>query len=153
MPIEIEVILMSVKEHFELMQTLDNAWNNQDWVTFKKRHTPDVAVYWPGQPAPTRGREAHFKESVEFFKTFDNKLVNNPYKILFGEGNYTCSVADWTATMIGSMKMPNGKVIQPTHKTAKLEFCTVATWKGNEIAEERLFYDVTAMMKQLGLSP
>jgi hypothetical protein len=153
MPIEIEVILMSVKEHFELMQTLDDAWNNQDWVTFKKRHTADVAVYWPGQPEPTRGREAHFKESVEFFKTFDNKLVNNPYKILFGEGNYTCSVADWTATMIGSLKMPNGKVIQPTHKTAKLEFCTVATWKGKEIAEERLFYDVTAMMKQLGLSP
>jgi hypothetical protein len=35
-----------------------------------------------------------------------------------------CSVADWTATMIGQ-KMPDGKVIQP-HKTPKLEFCTVA---------------------------
>jgi hypothetical protein len=50
------------------------------------------------------------------------------------------------------MKMPDGKVIPPTHKTAKLEFCTVATWKNNEIIEERLFYDVVGMMKQLGLS-
>ena len=71
---------------------------------------------------------------------------------LFGDGNYTCSVADWTATMIGPMKMPDGKVIQPTHKTAKLEFCTVATWKNSEITEERLFYDVVGMMKQLGLT-
>ncbi len=134
------------------MKTLDDAWNSQDWETFKKRHAENVAVYWPGQPEPTRGREDHFNESVEFFKTFDNKLVNNPYKILFGQGNYTCSVADWTVTMIGPMKMPNGKIIQPTHKTAKLEFCTVATWKGKEIIEERLFYDITGMMKQLGLS-
>lgn len=142
---------MSVKEYMELMQTLDDAWNNQDWETFKKRHSENVAVYWPGQPEPTRGREAHFKESVGFFKIFDNKLVNRPYKILFGEGNYTCSVADWTATMIGPMTMPDGTVIQPTNKTAKLEFCTVATWRNKEITEERLFYDQTGMMKQLGL--
>ena len=133
------------------MQTLDDAWNNQDWETFKKRHAEKVAVYWPGQPEPTRGREAHFKESVEFFKIFDNKLANRPHKILFGQGNYTCSVADWTATMIGPVKMPNGKAVQPTHKTAKLEFCTVATWKGEEITKERLFYDATGMMKQLGI--
>jgi len=143
---------MSVKENMKLMMTLDDAWNNQDWDTFKKRHAANVAVYWPGQPEPTRGREAHFKEAVEFFKTFENKLVNNPYKILLGEGNYTCSVADWTVTMIGPMKMVDGKVIQPTHKTAKLEFCTVATWKNNEIQEERLFYDAVGMMKQLGLT-
>lgn len=143
---------MSFEEHRDLMQTLDDAWNNKDWETFKKRHAENVAVYWPGQPEPTRGRESHYKESVEFFKIFDNKLVNRPYKILFGQGDYTCSVADWTVTMIGPMKMPNGKVIDPTHKTAKLEFCTVATWKGKEIIEERLFYDVTGMMKQLEIT-
>jgi hypothetical protein len=147
----VEVVVMGVKENMKLMMTLDDAWNNQDWETFKKRHAANVAVYWPGQAEPTRGREAHYRESVEFFKTFDNKLVNNPYKILFGDGNYTCSVADWTATMIGPMKGPDGKIVQPTHKTARLEFCTVATWKNSEITEERLFYDVVGMMRQLGL--
>src|SRR4030067_1763119 len=141
---------MSVKENMELMKTLDDAWNSQDGAKVKKRHAQNVAVYWPGQPEPTRGREAHYKESVEFFKTFDNKLVNNPYKIVFGQGNYTCSVANWTATMKEPMKGPDGKLIQPTNKTAKLEFCTVATWKNQEIVEERLFYDVVGMMKQPG---
>ena len=142
---------MSVKENMELMKTLDDACNSQDWETFEKRHAQNVAVYWPGQSEPTGGREAHYEESVEFFKTFDNKLVNNPYKIVFGQGNYTCSVADWTATMKGPLKGPDGKLIQPTNKTAKLEFCTVATWENQEIVEERLFYDVVGMMKQLGL--
>jgi hypothetical protein len=54
--------------------------------------------------------------------------------------------------MIGPMKMADGRVVQPTHKTAKLEFCTVAHWnKDGEILEERLFYDVVGMMRQLGL--
>ncbi len=147
------VNVVGTNKNLELMQTLDDAWNSEDWETFKKRHAENVAVYWPGQPEPTRGRDAHFKESVEFFKIFDNKLENNPYKILFGEGDYTCSVADWTATMIGPMKMANGQTVQPTHKTAKLEFCTVAHWnKTGEILEERLFYDVVGMMRQLGIT-
>ena len=98
------------------------------------------------------GRHSHDVEATEFFKTFDNKLVNNPYKIAFGQGDHTCTVADWTVTMKGPMKGADGKMIQPTGKTAKLEFCTVATWKNGEIVEERLFYDVVGFMKQLGLS-
>jgi len=143
---------LGVKENLELMKTLDDAWNSQDWETFKKRHSENTAVYWPTQPLPTRGRGAHHKEAMEFFKTFDNRLVNNPYKIAFGQGDYTCTVADWTVTMKASMKGPDGKIVQPTGKTVKLEFCTVATWKNNEIVEERLFYDVVGMMKQLGLT-
>jgi hypothetical protein len=94
----------------------------------------------------------HDVEATEFFKTFDNRLVNNPYKIAFGDENHTCTVADWTVTMKGPMKSTDGKMIQPTGKTARLEFCTVATWKNGEIVEERLFYDVVGFMKQLGLS-
>jgi hypothetical protein len=77
---------MSVEENLQLMKTLDDAWNSQDWSTFKKRHSENVAVYWPGQPEPTRGRGEHHKEAVEFFKTFpDNHVKNDPYKILFGQ--------------------------------------------------------------------
>ena len=143
---------MSESENMELMKTLDDAWNTQDWETFKKRHAANTAVYWPGQPEPTRGRDAHHKEAVEFFKTFpDNRVANSPYKISFSQGNYTCSVADFTGTMKGTMKGADGKIIQPTNKKFKVELCTVALWKNKEIVEERLFYDVVGMMRQLGL--
>jgi hypothetical protein len=55
----------------KLIMALDDSWNNQNWETFKKPHATNVAVHWPGQPEPTRDREAHYKESVAF-KTFDN---------------------------------------------------------------------------------
>ena len=145
---------MVVKENLKLMKTLDDAWNagpeSSLWETFKKRHKEDVAVYWPNQPEPTRGRHNHDVEAVEFFKNFNNSLVNNPYKIAFGQGDHTCTVADWTVSLKKPMKGIDGNIVQPG-KIAKLEFCTVATWKNGEIVEERLFYDVVGMMKQLGL--
>ena len=79
---------MGAKENLKLMKPLDDAWNagpdNPLWETFKKRHREDVAVYWPAQPNPTRGKHNHDVETTEFFKTFDNRLVDNPYKIAFG---------------------------------------------------------------------
>jgi hypothetical protein len=68
--------------NLELMRTLDDSWNAQDWETLEKRHSRDTAVFWPGQPEPTRGRNNHKAESIEFFKTFpDNHLINHPYKV------------------------------------------------------------------------
>ncbi len=149
-----EAFIMDIKENLELMKTLDDAWNagpgSPLWETFKKRHREDVAVYWPNQLEPTRGRHNHDVEATEFFKKFDNRLINNPYKIAFGFEDHTCTVADWTVTTKVPMKGADGKMVLPG-KTAKLEFCTVATWKNGEIVEERLFYDVVGMMKQLGL--
>ena len=73
---------MGIKENLELMKTLDDAWNagpnSPLWETFKIRHREDVKVYWPAQPLPTIGRHNHDVEATEFFKTFDNKLVNSP---------------------------------------------------------------------------
>lgn len=147
---------MKPDELKRLMTTLDDAWNagpgSPLWETFKKRHTEDVAVYWPGGGGPTKGRLNHDLEAVEFFKTFpDNHLINRPYKILVAEGNHTCSVADFTGTMKGPMNM-GGKTVPPTNKGFHVEFCTVATWnEKGEITEERLNYDLVGLMKQIGL--
>lgn len=113
----------------QLMQTLDDAWNSQDWDTFEERHAENVAVFWPGQPEPTRGVHNHRAESIEFFKTFpDNHVGNRPYKIFFAQGDHTSSVADFTGTFKGPMKGADGKTtIQPTGKKFHIEFCTVAT--------------------------
>jgi predicted ester cyclase len=145
---------MSIQEiNKELMKTLDNAWNSQDWETFNERHADNVAVFWPGQADPTRGVQNHREESIEFFKMFpDNHLANDPYKILFAEGGYTCSVADFTGTFKGAMKGLDGKMNQPTNKKFHLEFCTVAYWQDRKILEERLYYDQVGMLKQIGMN-
>ena len=143
---------MSADQNLRLMKTLDDAWNNKDWDTFMKRHAENVAVYWPGQPNPTMGRHEHHKEAMEFFKAFDNHIDNNPYEILFGHGDDTCSVARWTGTNIGPFMGPDGRIIPATNKKFELEFCTVARWKNGEIVEEKLFYDLVGLLKQLGVT-
>lgn len=106
---------------------------------------------WPSQP-PTEGIEAHRNEGEYFFKVLpDNHVENNPYKVLFGQGDRTCSVAEFTGTHKGPMTGPDGKTVQATGKSFKLDFCTVAYWKDGRIVEENLFYDLVGMMKQLGL--
>jgi hypothetical protein len=147
-----------VERNLNLMKTLDDAWNagpkSPLWDTFRKRHAENVAVFWPGQPDPTRGRSNHDMEAVEFFKTFpDNHLINNPYKISLGQGDYTCTVADFTGTMKGPMKGADGRLIQPTNKKFQVEFCTVAHWnKQGEILEERLMYDLVGLLRQIGVT-
>jgi hypothetical protein len=94
---------MSVQENLQLMKTLDDAWNAQDWETFDRRHAENTAVYWPGQPEPTRGRHNHRAEAIEFFKIFDNSLENDPYMVMFGQGDWTCTIAKWKGTMKGPM--------------------------------------------------
>src|SRR5581483_6999061 len=138
------------KRNMELMQTLDDAWNAQDWDTFVKRHRKDVVVRWPGKP-PTHGEHDHRAESADLFKTFpDNRVGNRPYKILFAHGDWTCSIARFTGTMKGPMKGPDGKEIPATGKSFEVDFCTVARWDENgQIVEENLFYDMVGLMKQI----
>jgi predicted ester cyclase len=142
---------MRSEDNMELMKTLDDAWNSQDWDTFTMRHTDDVIVRWPGQP-PTEGIVAHRKEGEYFFRAFpDNHVANNPYKVLFAQGGWTCSIAEFTGTHRGQMMGLDGKNIEPTNKKFKVDFCTVAHWKNGQIVEENLFYDLVGMMRQLGV--
>jgi hypothetical protein len=41
--------------------------------------------------------------------------------------------------------------IAPTNKKFHIEFCTVARWKNGEIIEEKLFYDLVGLLKQIGV--
>ena len=71
--------------------------------------------------------------------------------MLFGQGDWTCSIARFTGTMKGPMKGPDGKEIPPTNKSFEVEFCTVAHWQNGEIVEEKLFYDQVGFLKQIGV--
>jgi hypothetical protein len=109
-------------------------------------------VRWPDQSEPTRGLNAHKNEGVEMFKIFpDNHVENNPYKVLFGQGNWTCSIAIFTGTHKGPMTGPNGETISPTNRKFQLDFCTVARWKHGQIDEENRFYDQGGLKTRFGL--
>ena len=143
---------LSARENMQLMKILDDAWNTQDWDEFSKHHSDNVTVYWPGKPTPTIGKQSHKDEAIEFFHTFpDNHIENNPYVVLFGQGDWTCSVAKFSGSMKGSMRSIDGRTIPPTNRKFQVEFCTVAQWKNGEILVEKLFYDAIGLLRQIGL--
>ena len=133
------------------MKTLDDAWNARDWEMFRKRHSADTSVHWPGQPNPTRGREAHQAESEAFFRSIENQLENNPYRVMIASGDCTHPIAKRKGKMVGPWTGLDGQVHPPTGKTFELEFCTVARWKDGEIVEENLFYDQVGFLRQIGV--
>ena len=88
-------------------------------------------------------------ESEAFFKSIENHLDNSPYRVMFGSGDWTCTIAKWKGKMIGPWTGLDGKVHNATGKTFELEFCTVARWKKGEIVEENLFYDQVGFLRPL----
>ena len=64
-------------------------------------------------------------------------------------GSTTSFTFKHTGTFKGPLKTAQG-VVQPTGKKFEVEFCTVAHWKDGKIVEEKLFYDLMGVLKQIG---
>jgi hypothetical protein len=78
-------------------------------------------------------------------------IDDDPCKVTFGQGDWTCTLARFTGTTNDSMKGLDGNIIQPTGKKFEIEVCTVAHRKNGEIVEQRVFYDLVGMQKQFGV--
>jgi hypothetical protein len=86
-----KVAMHRVHDSLKAMKKLDDSWNWQDLQTFRKYHANNCIVRWPNQP-PTHGIDGHEQEAIAFFKMFpDQHLINNPYKIMLGQGEWTCT--------------------------------------------------------------
>lgn len=139
-----------VQDNLQRMHELDDAWNAQDWKTVARFHAEDVVVFWPGGGPPTRGNPDHIDEARTYATTFpDNRVENRPYQVEMGRDDWTCTVATHTGTFRGPLNTPQG-VIQPTGKSFRVDFCTVARWRDGRIVEEKLFYDLMGVLQQIG---
>jgi hypothetical protein len=138
----------------ERMFALDEAWNARDWDTFDAYHDHgDVVVYWPDrQESPTLGGPNHRAESERFCQAFPDNKVRHPYPVLFGEGEFTCFVTQFTGTFTEPLEMADGTVIQPTGRSFDVLFSTTARWRNGKIVEEYLFYDSGTLYRQIGVA-
>lgn len=60
-----------------------------------------VAVFWPGQPDPTRGQRSHQEEAEQFFKTFATTTWGTIHMWCCSASDWMCSVAKFTGSMTG----------------------------------------------------
>ncbi len=140
----------TVKHRIAVFDDLDfNVFSNQKWDLLHKSHSNDIAVHWPDGHV-THGIKRHIEDlKAMFVYAPDTRIKVHPVK--FGDGDWTSVIGVMEGTFTKPMPIGNGKSIQPTGKSFKLEMCTVGHWKGGVMDEEYLFWDNASYMKQLGI--
>ena len=136
-----------------LMRQGDDAFNNRDVTAMKAVHHPDMVAHVTGSPEPLHGEPAHAAAMTEMFRIFpDVHVVNDPYPVQFGSGDWITVVTRATGTFSGEMQLPDGSVIPPTGRSFDLDFATTARWEGDRLIEEYVLWDSALQAQQLGLA-
>jgi hypothetical protein len=136
--------------HLAKADDLDfNVFSNQQWDRFQISHARDIKVYWPDSHVEV-GLEKHI-ESLKYFFTYapDTRIKYHPVRL--GVGEWVSWIGVMQGTFTKPMKMPDGRVIQPTGKAFSLPMCTVGHWKNGTMDAEYLFWDTGLYYRELGV--
>lgn len=148
---DFEKLEKQVKANLAVFDKLDfDYFSKQDWTGFATTHTKDVKVHWPDGHI-TVGLEKHIEDMKYMFSYApDTRILEHPIKI--GQGDWTAVYGIMEGTFTQPMKLPDGKVIQPTGKKFKIAMATLAHWtKNGNFDEEYLLWDNQTYMNQMGL--
>jgi hypothetical protein len=88
--------------------------------------------------------------AVNHLQVEDTVTDDGPYPVVFGEGDWTCALSRLTLTTSDSMKGLNGNMILPANQNFEIEVCIVTCSKQGVIIEQKVFYDLVGMQKQIG---
>lgn len=138
---------------FNLMRSIDEAWNRRDWAAYASLLADDLVAYMNGEPEP-HDKAQHVSRAKTFCETFpDNVVWTEPYLSFFvsADGSHTCSVARITGRMTRAIER-NGVTLEPTYRKFDVTFATVCAWRDGSIAGQRTFVDGDLMLSQLGLT-
>ncbi len=127
-----------------------NVYSGQKWHEFQKSHAEDIIVHYP-DGSTTTGLAEHLEMlKPQFVFAPDTAIREHPIKL--ADGDYTAVQGFMEGTFSAPMLLPNGAVIQPTGKKFRLGMLTVGRWENGVMAEEWLYWDNHAFMKQIGLA-
>jgi hypothetical protein len=137
----------------ELMTRGDDAFNARDFSAMDQIHHPDMVAYITGLAEPVYGREAHAAAIQQLLHIFpDIQVVNDPYPIQFGSGDWITVVTRATGTFTGEITQPDGTVIPPTGKAFDVEFGQTTKWVGDHLIAISAFWDSAMQRQQIGLT-
>jgi steroid delta-isomerase-like uncharacterized protein len=130
-----------------------DAFNKHDLDALANLYAEDAVAYDPMYPEPLRGRAAIRKDAATFFKGFPDIR----YEIISTIEKDARNGADevrMTGTHTGPLETPTGEELPPTNKRVELRggAFTRLNERG-EIVEERRYYDVATVLRQLGVMP
>ncbi len=116
-------------------------------------YASDAVAYDPMYPQPLRGREAIRKDTANFVRAFPD-LRFEILTVIEKDERTGAGEIRMTGTHTGPLESPTGEQIAPTNKRMELKGAAFARVnERGEIVEERRYYDVGTILRQLGLVP
>jgi steroid delta-isomerase-like uncharacterized protein len=130
-----------------------DAFNKHDLDALAKLYAEDAVAYDPMYPEPLRGRAAIRKDAATFFKGFPDIHYEIIGTIAKDDRNGADEVR-MTGTHTGPLETPTGQELPPTNKRVELKGAAFTRLnERGEIVEERRYYDVATVLRQLGVMP
>ena len=141
----------AVQKNLATFDTLDfDVYSHQKWDRLTESHASDIVVTWP-DGHETHGLAQHIEDlKAQFTYAPDTRISSHPIKIAVGEWSSVSGVMEGTFTK--PMKLPDGKLVQPTNKKFKIGMVTIGHWTpGHVMDHEWLMWDNASFMKQIGI--
>jgi steroid delta-isomerase-like uncharacterized protein len=137
----------------EASKKLAKAITAHDLDALGNVYASDAVAYDPMYPEPLKGREAIKKDSADFFRAFPD-LRMEIANVVEKDDRLGAGEVVMTGTHTGPLGTPTGATIPPTNKRIEVKGAAfVRLNESGEILEERRYYDVGTMLRQLGLMP
>ena len=128
------------EEDLRLLITLDDPVDAPEEDMFNHLQVKNTLDYWLGQRFPAG---CLVDKRAEGFSDSD------VYEVTFGQGEWTCTLSRLTGTTNVSTKGLGGSVVEPPNNSFDVEVCTVTQRKNGKIVEQKVFYDLVGMQKQI----
>jgi len=130
-----------------------DTFNKHDLDGLAKLYAEDAVAYDPMYPEPLRGREAIRKDTAGFFRGFPD-IRMEVITTLEKDDRNGADEMRLTGTQTGPLETPTGQVLPPTNKRVEMRGSGFARLnERGEIVEERRYYDVATLLRQLGITP
>lgn len=128
-----------------------DAYNSGDRARYEAVFVKDAVA----KEAAT-GREIHgasaIGEMIFGWKTAFPDMVGETVN-LFACGDQVTAEMIWRGTHTGPLVTPDGQTIPPTNRTLDNPGCLVFTLRDGKVVEQRHYFDLATLMRQLGLMP
>ena len=140
----------SVKRHLALFETFVNlGYNIRDWDLVRRIYDKDVVLHIANGET-VRSIDNLIENMKNGLPAHDTKVTS--HTIQFGSGDWIAVSMIMEGTFSQPMKMPDGKIIQPTGKKWRMSQAALVKWKNDKIIESNGFWDNGAFMQQIGVA-
>ena len=142
---------MSEQENIKAAHAFFDAWNAGDLSKADVYNAADFLAEGPGAPGPMNTEQN--RTYSQNFKTAFPDAKFEPL-LTIAHGDYV--VTHWKASggaHTGPLRSPSGAIVPPTGKAALVLGSTTTQLKNGKIVHSWTFWDLAALLGQLGLLP